>query len=143
MLKRRTLAPLATILLGTGEQRLVVMTVFYEGLTKLLLSVALGIWIGPIGIALGTVAGGAVCFATNMTLNFPRVRGLAAKSNDFIVHGIVQPALILVPAFMIAVGDVVMPQQVAFMLRIAALVAVGAGAVIVIRPTLRRLQSLV
>jgi O-antigen/teichoic acid export membrane protein len=140
---RQSLAPFATILLGTGEQRLVIMTVFYEGLTKLLVSIALGVWLGPIGVALGTVAGGLVCFATNMALNFPRIRGFSAQAKPFVVRGILQPGLILVPVVMIAVGDIVMPQPVAFSLRIAAFLLAGAGAAIVAGPALGRLKRLV
>ena len=140
---RQTLAPFATILLGTGEQRLVIMTVVYEGVTKLAVSIALGLWIGPIGVALGTLAGGLVCVASNMWLNFPRVRGFKADARSFMLRGIVEPAAVLLPIVAVAVIERGTQAPLGFTAyAIATAVAVLAAAVMA-RPSLERLRGLV
>ena len=140
---RQTVAPFAAILLGTGEQRLVIATPIYEGVAKLAVSIALGIWIGPIGIALGTVVGGVVCLATNLLRNFPRVRGLDIDRRRFVLSGAIRPTVVFAPVLLVAVADALLAEPTPLSLRIIAALLTSAGALALGWPALRRLRALV
>jgi len=140
---RQTVAPFAAILLGTGEQRLVIATPIYEGVAKLAVSIALGIWIGPIGIALGTVVGGVVCLATNLLRNFPRVRGLDIDRRRFVLSGAIQPTVVFAPVLLVAVADALLAEPTPLSLRIIAALLTSVGALALGWPALRRLRALV
>jgi O-antigen/teichoic acid export membrane protein len=102
ILLRQTMAPYATVLLGTGEQRLVVWTPLYEAGAKLATSIALAAWLGPIGVALGTVIGAIVCIASNLVLTYPRARGFDAALACFAWRGLLRPALLFAPLCILA-----------------------------------------
>ena len=140
---RQTLAPFATILLGTGEQRLIVWTPAYEAMAKLAASIGLGLWLGPVGIALGTVVGGAVCVATNAAFNFPRVTSVVIERAHFFRHAIGAPVLLFLPLLALPLFDGFANSSGALALRVAfaALFVIGATAIAV--AALRRLRSLV
>lgn len=143
VLLRQTLAPFATILLGTGEQRLVVLPPIVEAVVKLGASIALGLWVGPVGIALGTVVGGAVCLVTNVVFIFPRVAGVAIDMPRFLVRGIVQPVAVFAPLFALPLLAPAAGRPAAWVLGtvFVAVVVVGASAVAV--GSLRRIRALV
>ena len=142
MLLRQTLAPYATILLGTGEQRLVIWTPLYEAAAKLAASIALAAWIGPIGVALGTVAGAVVCIATNLAMTYPKVRGFDAPLSHFAARGLLRPALAFAPliavvAALLSMGSAASP----LMVFACAALAIAIGAALAY-PAMRRLQAL-
>lgn len=140
---RQTLAPFATILLGTGEQRLVIVTVVYEGATKLILSIALGSLLGPIGVALGTLAGGLICLASNMVINFPRVTGFTTDVPRFLVHGIAMPTLVMAPMVAIAWSEWSLGPSLTLATRALTALAIVIAAAAMARPALGRLRELV
>lgn len=140
---RQTLAPFATILLGTGEQRLMILPPVYEALAKLAASIGLGLWLGPIGVALGTLAGSAVCVVTNTVFTFPRVSGVALDAGAFFMRGIVQPMLLFTPLLLIPLFDAAQGIGVAFVLRTVLAAIVAAGTVVVALASLRRLRAVV
>ena len=143
VLLRQTLAPFATILLGTGEQRLIILPPVYEAIAKLATSIGLGIWLGPIGIALGTLIGAAVCVATNVLFTFPRVKGINIETMPFLLRAIGQPFLLFAPVLLLplvqgnanGVGD--------FALRAVLVVVVALGSSFVALASLRRMRGLV
>jgi O-antigen/teichoic acid export membrane protein len=143
MLLRQTLAPYATFLLGTGEQRLVVWTPLYEAAAKIAASIALAAWIGPLGVALGTVIGAIVCIATNLAFTYPRVRGFEAPRAHFAVRGLLRPALIAAPLFIAAASLALQgaAPSPALAGTIGALAV--AAAIALALPSLRRLRELV
>jgi O-antigen/teichoic acid export membrane protein len=143
MLLRQTLAPYATFLLGTGEQRLLILPPLYEAAAKLAASVALAAWIGPLGVALGTVVGAIVCLATNLTLTYPRVRGIEMPRSQFTGRGLLRPVLTVAP-LLVAGALASMRDGGASPPIAAAIVVVALAAVIALGyPSLRRLRELV
>jgi O-antigen/teichoic acid export membrane protein len=143
VLLRQTLAPFAIILLGTGEQRLVIWTPAYEAVAKLASSIGLGVWLGPVGVALGTVVGAIVCLATNLTLVFPRVRGFTMPRWTFFRHDIATPTLAFVPILVLPLLNVqpTMSTVLALQATVVALVMVAAAAMAF--ASLRRLRALI
>jgi O-antigen/teichoic acid export membrane protein len=143
VLLRQTLAPFAVILLGTGEQRLVVWTPAYEAAAKLVSSIGLGIWLGPVGVALGTVVGAIVCVTTNLTLVFPRVSGFAARRRTFLMHDIATPMLAFVPILVLPLfgGHSTTSTALVLTMMLAALVTLVAAAMAL--ASLRRLRAFI
>jgi O-antigen/teichoic acid export membrane protein len=140
---RQTIAPFAAIVLGTGEQRLIVATPIYEGIVKLAVSIGLGIAIGAIGVALGTIAGGIVCLLSNLLLNFPHVRGLLVDRRRFVMSGVLQPIVVFTPVLLVAAADAMLPEPAPLMWRTIATILTGVGTLAVGWPALRRLRALV
>lgn len=99
---RLTGTPYASILLGTGEQKQVILGPITEGLTNLLASIALGWKFGAMGVAWGTligaVAGLLVAFLYSVSRTQAHIR---VKCFDFFTQGVVAPSVILVPAVLL------------------------------------------
>ena len=140
---RQTLAPFATILLGTGEQRLVVWTPAYEAAAKLAASIILGAWIGPVGIALGTVIGAIVCVVTNVVSVFPRVTGFALPTRTFLVQAIAVPTLAFAPLLILPLFEVPVTTSLIFTSRTILVTLVGVAAAAMAFASLRRVRALV
>ncbi|QMV19111.1 hypothetical protein GOB94_10795 [Granulicella sp. 5B5] len=66
--------PYASILVGTGQQRLVIFGPLAEGFTNLIASILLGWKFGAIGVALGTLVGAIAGLAVTCLYNIPRTR---------------------------------------------------------------------
>ena len=141
---RQTLAPFATILLGTGEQRLIILPPVYEAIAKLATSIGLGMWLGPIGIALGTLVGAAVCVATNLLFTFPRVKGIKIETMPFIWRTTVQPLALFAPVLMLPLLlDSSTTTASSLAMRSALVSVTTLGGILVGLVSLRRLRALV
>jgi O-antigen/teichoic acid export membrane protein len=66
--------PYSSILVGTGQQRLVVLSPLMEGVSNLIASVILGMRFGAIGVAWGTFIGAIVGIGANIAYSLPRTR---------------------------------------------------------------------
>ena len=140
---RQTLAPFAVLLLGTGEQRLVIWTPLYEAAAKLASSIGLGLWLGPIGIALGTVVGAIVCLVTNAAFIFPRVVGFVIHPTRFLPRAIGEPVLLFSPVLLLPLLVGPATDSMAVAAPVVLVTTVALGAIVIAFASLRRLRALV
>lgn len=66
--------PYASIVVGTGQQKLVVLPPIVEGVTNLTFSIGLGLKYGAAGVAYGTLIGAVAGSVANMTFNLSKTR---------------------------------------------------------------------
>ena len=79
-------APYASILIGTGQQRLVIVSPIMEGVTNLIASVLLGLKYGAIGVAWGTLIGALVGLIANVFYNIARTRAFIRVSQRYFLY---------------------------------------------------------
>ena len=84
--------PYSSILLGTGQQRLIIISPIMESLVNLLASVALGLRYGAIGVAYGTLLGALVGFLFHLFYNLPRTRTYIDLSTRKLMASLLGPA---------------------------------------------------
>jgi O-antigen/teichoic acid export membrane protein len=97
-------APYASILIGTGRQRLVTVSPLLEGGSNLIASVVLGIRYGAIGVAEGTLIGAVIGLLGHVFYNIPRTRNeISVSPQHFILSCIGVPALACSPLAVLAV----------------------------------------
>jgi O-antigen/teichoic acid export membrane protein len=89
--------PYATLLLGTGQQRKVILSPLAEGVTNLLATVVGAWWLGAIGVAIGTLIGSFVSIGFHVLYNMPRTSGIAIRRPVLIKEGMLRPLLCAVP----------------------------------------------
>ncbi len=92
---RLSAVPYVSLLIGTGQQRLVIASPLLEGFTNLLSSVFLGLRFGARGVAVGTILGAVVGLVFHILYNFPRTDQIPARAGRFVREGLLLP---LVPA---------------------------------------------
>lgn len=96
--------PYATILVASGQQRLVTLSPLIEGFSNLISSIALGMKFGAIGVAAGTLIGSAFSILVHIAYNMPRTRGeIALRSLDFVLSGLLPPLCATLPLAAVAV----------------------------------------
>ena len=94
---RLSFLPYATLLLGMGEQRKVVISPIAEGTTNLLASV-LGAWLfGAIGVAIGTLIGSFVGIGVHFLYHMPRTTGIAIDRPLLVKDGLLRPLICAAP----------------------------------------------
>jgi len=98
---RLSSVPYAMLLVGTGEQRLVIVSPLIEGFSNLFVSVIAGYFWGAIGVAIGTVVGAAIAILCNFVYNMPRSRRIAASRMDYLKEGYIRPLICLSPFLII------------------------------------------
>jgi O-antigen/teichoic acid export membrane protein len=94
---RLTATPYAVLLIATDQQRIVLVTPFIEGLINLGLSIFLGLRIGAMGVAIGTIAGAIVGILCHLFYNFPRTRLISIKLKEYTFNGLFHPLLAGIP----------------------------------------------
>jgi O-antigen/teichoic acid export membrane protein len=99
---RLSTAPYASILVGTGQQRLVLITPFLEGFVNLSASMLMATSMGATGVATGTIFGSCVCLISHAFYNIPRTKIITCKSSQFIIDGLIRPSICFIP--LIAAG---------------------------------------
>ena len=91
-------APYSTALVGAGEHVRVVFSPLFEGFTNLAVSLIAGYYLGPIGVAIGTLVGAIGGVGINVVYNMPRIPEISVKRSTYLIQGITQPFFELVPA---------------------------------------------
>jgi O-antigen/teichoic acid export membrane protein len=107
---RLSAVPYVVTLVGTGQQRLVILTPILEGVANLSISVLAGYYWGAVGVAFGTLCGSFVGVGGNLFYNMPRTKELRFSIREYILESLLRPVLCALPlgfAFLIpnAVGD--------------------------------------
>ena len=115
--------PYASILMGTGQQKLVIVSPVMEGVTNLLASVLLGLKFGAAGVAWGTLIGAFVGMFAHVLYNFPRTKACICVSQwKFVKIGILEPSTAAIPICLAAIYaewkgmEVTVPLAIAFAL---------------------------
>jgi O-antigen/teichoic acid export membrane protein len=131
---RLTAVPFASILIGTGQQRLVVVTPLMEGVTNLVFSVALGLKYGGIGVAWGTLVGAVAAILANICYNLPRT-GYSIRCSPFryFFEAMIEPALCAVPVCLAFSATFVFESVGAGIILPACLISLCACAVIILK----------
>lgn len=91
-------APYGAAQVGAGEHVRVVFSPLFEGITNLLASVIAGYYLGPIGVAIGTLVGSFGGLGLQVIYNVPRIPEISIKRRALILDGILEPILELSPA---------------------------------------------
>jgi O-antigen/teichoic acid export membrane protein len=89
--------PYAMAMIGSGEQRRVVLFPLLEGVTNLGFSVVLAIRFGALGVAVGTLIGAVVGLFGNLLYNMPRTSEIQLQIREYIGNSLFRPALCFVP----------------------------------------------
>jgi O-antigen/teichoic acid export membrane protein len=98
---RLTGVPYSSILIGTGQQRLVIVSPLMEGFTNLIASLLLGLKYGAIGVAWGTLVGAVVGMLAHVLYNLPRTKKcISVDRYHFIRDGLFSPAICCIPTIM-------------------------------------------
>jgi O-antigen/teichoic acid export membrane protein len=94
---RLSAVPYVMALIGTGEQRLVTVTPFLEGVSNLLVSIVAGYMYGAVGVAIGTLVGSLVGVGGNFFYNMRRTAHIAFQVSDYLRDGLLRPAICALP----------------------------------------------
>jgi O-antigen/teichoic acid export membrane protein len=94
---RLSASPYSNILIGTAQQKLVIISPLVEGLSNILCSLILVHSLGALGIALSTMVGGTVGVMSNLLYNMNRTKGITFKVSDYIWEGIATPVFCMLP----------------------------------------------
>jgi O-antigen/teichoic acid export membrane protein len=104
---RLSFLPYATLLLGMGEQRKVIMSPVAEGVTNLLASILGALWLGAIGVAIGTLIGSFVSIGVHFLYHMPRTTGIAINRPLLVKEGLFRPLICAVPFSLLLILQVV------------------------------------
>lgn len=99
---RLSCLPFATILVGTAQQRLVIISPLLEGFSNLIASLALGSMIGYTGVAIGTIVGAILSVGGHIIYNMPRTKGITYSRLEFIKDGLLRPLACFLPILLIS-----------------------------------------
>jgi O-antigen/teichoic acid export membrane protein len=92
-------APYSTMVIATGRQRVAMAAVFSEALSNLLFSIWLASRFGAIGVAWGTLIGGAIGLAIHFGVSMRYTQAnLRVSRRALFLNGILRPAGILIPS---------------------------------------------
>lgn len=126
---RLSAVPYATLLIGTGQQRLIILSPLLEGFTNLFVSISAGIIWGAIGVAIGTLVGSIVAIICNIIYSMPRSTEIAVSRAVYIKEGLLRPLVSAIPlglGFLILGNFFIFPRLVVYTLL---LLSFGLGAV--------------
>jgi O-antigen/teichoic acid export membrane protein len=91
------MTPYSVALIGTGQQRLVILAPIMEGVTNLIASVVLGYLLGAIGVAYGTLCGAVVGVLANMFYSMPRTTAIRFDMREYLRDGLLRPITFTLP----------------------------------------------
>jgi O-antigen/teichoic acid export membrane protein len=98
---RLAAVPYATLLVGTGQQRLVTLSPLVEGFTNLVVSILAGRAFGAEGVAFGTLVGAVIGILFHILYNMPRSTAIALPRRIFVRTGLLQPLACALPSLAI------------------------------------------
>lgn len=101
---RLSATPYAVLLIGTGQQRKVILTPLIEGGTNLISGILLGARLGAIGVAWGALVGAVVGVMCNFIYNMRRTNSIAFMLPTYFKTGILLPVGASLPVIPLCVG---------------------------------------
>jgi O-antigen/teichoic acid export membrane protein len=143
---RLSALPYATLLLGTGEQRKVILSPLAEGVTNLVGSIVGAAFLGAIGVALGTLLGSFVSLALHVFYNMPRTFAANVDRSVFLRNGLFRPLLCACPFALLMLLRAAAPGASLAMMSFCSAIAIAGTALLLWRYGLlgserRRLQA--
>jgi O-antigen/teichoic acid export membrane protein len=106
---RLCVLPYATLLLGTGQQRKVILSPLAEGFTNLAASIAGAFLWGAIGVAVGTLIGSFVSAGLHLFYNVPRTSLISVSRSHLLKQGLARPLLCAAPLIVIVAVHMLLP----------------------------------
>ncbi len=88
---RLSTLPYSTLLLGTNQQKKVIMSPLTEGIANLSISLVGAYFLGAIGVAIGTLVGTFVGIGLNLFHNMPRTSAIVFRRSEFVKQGLLRP----------------------------------------------------
>lgn len=85
------------MLVATGQQRHGTEGAAVEGVVSLLASLAGAAWLGPIGVALGTLAGTVTGLLWILARTMLHAQAVPLARRDFLIEGVLRPLLCCIP----------------------------------------------
>jgi O-antigen/teichoic acid export membrane protein len=89
--------PYSTLLLGTGQQKKVIISPLAEGVTNLLASIVGAYLFGAIGVAVGTLIGSFVSVGLHLFYNMPRTSLISIDRPRLVTEGLLRPLICVLP----------------------------------------------
>lgn len=108
---RLSFLPYATLLLGVGEQRKVILSPLAEGVTNLVASVIGAYLLGAIGVAIGTLIGSFVGVGLNLLYNVPRTPAISIDRPSLMKEGLIRPLVCAAPLVLLLLYDAIAPHM--------------------------------
>jgi O-antigen/teichoic acid export membrane protein len=99
---RLSAIPYSTLLIGTGQQRLVLLSPLLEGFSNFFFSIIFGIQFGATGVAAGTLMGAIVGVSLHYFYNMSRTKSIDFKRNVFLLDGLIRPLICTFPLLFLA-----------------------------------------
>jgi O-antigen/teichoic acid export membrane protein len=90
-------APYAIITMAVGEQRLIMISPFVEGIVNLVISIFLVEKVGIIGVAIGTIIGSCASILSHFFYNLPKTKNIILPSIYPLLIEIGKPLISLLP----------------------------------------------
>jgi O-antigen/teichoic acid export membrane protein len=100
---RLSAVPYVMTLIGTGQQRLVIITPLLEGVSNLIVSVIAGYFLGATGVAIGTLVGAVVGVLGNFVYNMRRTTEIEFRIFEYVRDGLLRPLVCALPLILLAV----------------------------------------
>jgi len=94
--------PYATLLMGTNQQHLVVLSPLVEGVVNLVVSVIAAYFLGAIGVAIGTLFGAIISIGFHIFYNMPRTTRITCNRQRLILEGLSRPTICAIPGILVA-----------------------------------------
>lgn len=108
---RICLTPYVLAMIGSGEQRRVILVPILEGVTNLAFSLVLARSLGALGVALGTLVGAIVGVAGNFFYNMRRTTAIELHVGDYFRDSILRPCLCVFPVLLVALSWRTLPSE--------------------------------
>jgi O-antigen/teichoic acid export membrane protein len=94
---RLSVTPYVVAMIGSGEQRLVILTPILEGITNLIVSMIAGYYLGALGVAIGTLVGAFVGAGGNLLYNMRRTVAIRFSVTEYALNSLLRPLVCALP----------------------------------------------
>jgi O-antigen/teichoic acid export membrane protein len=89
--------PYATMVIGVGQQRLIILSPLIESITNLFFSIVLGSLMGGEGVAIGTLIGSFISIGGHVVYNMPRTKKITFFKNQYLYQSVCRPVFCFSP----------------------------------------------
>ena len=99
---RLSAVPYTVLLMGTGQQRLAIISPLIEGFSNLFISIVAGFFLGAIVVALGTLIGSVIAVIGGICLSMPRTNRILVSQVSYLTDGLLRPLACSIPLVLVA-----------------------------------------
>jgi O-antigen/teichoic acid export membrane protein len=100
---RMCITPYVVAMIGSGEQRLVILTPILEGIVNLGCSLLAGYFLGALGVAIGTFTGAIVGLLGMLLYNMRRTTAIQLTVSEYVQNSLLRPCICVVPVLAVMV----------------------------------------